>query len=183
MQEQVVQQPLKEVLIRKRMRIMVAIDESDGSFHSLKWALNHLVDEIAPTNVPSQEESSLITLVHVHHPFQHYVFPAGPGGAVRKAQAENDAVLLSRALQMCKDKMIKAESHILEGDPKDKICQATEQMQVDLLVLGSRGLGKIKRAFLGSVSDYCAHHAKCPVLIVKPPLEITKETSSKSKER
>ncbi|KAJ6749885.1 hypothetical protein OIU85_000510 [Salix viminalis] len=79
--------------------------------------------------------------------------------------------------------MIKAESLILEGDPKDKICQATEQMQVDLLVLGSRGLGKIKRAFLGSVSDYCAHHAKCPVLIVKPPLEITKETSSKSKER
>ncbi|KAG5252958.1 hypothetical protein OIU76_021202 [Salix suchowensis] len=177
------------------MRIMVAIDESDGSFHSLKWALNHLVDEIAPTNVPSQEESSLITLVHVHQPFQHYVFPAGPAGAaafyappsieesVRKAQAENDAALLSRALQMCKDKMIKAESLVLEGDPKDKICQATEQMQVDLLVLGSRGLGKIKRAFLGSVSDYCAHHAKCPVLIVKPPLEITKETSSKSKER
>jgi nucleotide-binding universal stress UspA family protein len=40
---------------------------------------------------------------------------------------------------------IKAESLILEGEPKDKICQATEQMQVDLLVLGSRGLGKIKR--------------------------------------
>ncbi|XP_061954198.1 universal stress protein A-like protein isoform X1 [Populus nigra] len=194
MQEQLVQQPLKEVQIRKRMRIMVAIDESDGSFYALKWALDHLVDGITPTNVPSQEESSLITLVHVQQPFQHYVIPAGPGGAaafyatpsivesVRKAQTENDAALLSRALQMCKDKMIKAESLILEGEPKDKICQATEQMQVDLLVLGSRGLGKIKRAFLGSVSDYCAHHAKCPVLIVKPPKEITKETSSKSKE-
>ena len=81
MQEQLVQRPLKEVLIRKRMRIMVAIDESDGSFYSLKWALNHLVDDIAPTNVPSQEESGLITLVHVQQPFQHYVFPAGPDGA------------------------------------------------------------------------------------------------------
>lgn len=74
MQEQLVQQPLKEVQIRKRMRIMVAIDESDGSFYALKWALDHLVDGITPTNVPSQEESSLITLVHVqalpapHHP-------------------------------------------------------------------------------------------------------------------
>lgn len=31
----------------------------------------------------------------------------------------------------------------------------------------------IYRAFLGSVSDYCAHHAKCPVLIVKPPKEFS----------
>eukprot|EP00258_Populus_trichocarpa_P042306 XP_024458325.1 universal stress protein A-like protein [Populus trichocarpa] len=76
---------------------------------------------------------------------------------------------------MCKDKMIKAETLILEGDPKDKICRATEQMQADVLVVGSRGLGKIKRALLGSISDYCAHHAKCPILIVKPPKEITKE--------
>nr|GMD44331.1 Adenine nucleotide alpha hydrolases-like superfamily protein [Ipomoea batatas] len=42
-------------------------------------------------------------------------------------------------------------------------------MAVDLVVVGSRGLGQIKRAVLGSVSDYCAHHARCPVLIVKPP--------------
>jgi nucleotide-binding universal stress UspA family protein len=40
---------------------------------------------------------------------------------------------------------IKAETLILEGDPKDKICRAIEQMQADVLVVGSRGLGKIKR--------------------------------------
>lgn len=39
----------------------------------------------------------------------------------------------------------KAETLILDGDPKDMICQAAEQMHVDLLVVGSRGLGKIKR--------------------------------------
>lgn len=32
-------------------------------------------------------------------------------------------------------------------------------------------LAIIDRAFVGSVSDYCVHHAKCPVLIVKPPKE------------
>ncbi|CAK7342173.1 unnamed protein product [Dovyalis caffra] len=188
-QEQKLQQaPLKEVEIRKRLRILVAMDESDGSFYALNWALDHLVDGIVPTNEPSQEESGMVTLVHVQQPFQYHMYPAGPGGAaafyatssivesVRKSQAENATALLSRAKQMCKDKMIKAETLVLEGDPKDKICQATEQMQVDLLVVGSRGLGKIKRAFLGSVSDYCAHHAKCPILIVKPPNEITKET-------
>lgn len=34
---------------------------------------------------------------------------------------------------------------ILEGDPKEMICQAVEQNHVDLLVVGSRGLGMIKR--------------------------------------
>ncbi|KAJ6864617.1 hypothetical protein NC651_035238 [Populus alba x Populus x berolinensis] len=145
MQEQLVQQPLKEVQIRKRMRIMVAIDESDGSFYALKWALDHLVDGITPPNVPSQEESSLITLVDCFQITAAFYATPSIVESVRKAQAENDAALQSRALQMCKDKMIKAESLVLEGEPKDKICQATEQMQVDLLVLGSRGLGKIKR--------------------------------------
>ncbi|CAL9115098.1 unnamed protein product [Musa textilis] len=64
---------------------------------------------------------------------------------------------------------VEAEAVIVTGDPKETICQAAEQMQTDLLVVGSRGLSKIRRAILGSVSDYCAHHANCPVLIVKPP--------------
>ncbi|XP_059278157.1 universal stress protein A-like protein [Lycium ferocissimum] len=75
---------------------------------------------------------------------------------------------------MCKAKMINAESLILEGDPKNMLCEATEKMNIDLLAVASRGLGQIKRAFLGSVSDYCARHAKCPVLIVKPTKESPK---------
>ncbi|KAF2585389.1 hypothetical protein F2Q70_00037474 [Brassica cretica] len=74
---------------------------------------------------------------------------------------------------LCHVIQIRTETLVLEGEAKDMICQAVEQMHVDLLVVGSRGLGKIKRAFIGSVSDYCAHHANCPILIVKPPKEIT----------
>jgi hypothetical protein len=33
--------------------------------------------------------------------------------------------------------------------------------------MGSRGLGALKRTFLGSVSDYCVHHCECPVAIVR----------------
>jgi len=40
---------------------------------------------------------------------------------------------------------VKAESVILNGDPREMICQAIEKMQVDLLIMGSRGLGKLKR--------------------------------------
>ncbi|KAK3026331.1 hypothetical protein RJ639_041380, partial [Escallonia herrerae] len=76
---------------------------------------------------------------------------------------------------------VKAETLIFEGDPKDMICDAANEMHVDVLVVGSRGHGMIKRvllkeiagcrALLGSVSDYCAHYVKCPILIVKPPKE------------
>ncbi|EPS58073.1 hypothetical protein M569_16744, partial [Genlisea aurea] len=90
--------------------------------------------------------------------------------SVKKGQEEFASRILARALNMCKGKMVNAESIIVEGDPKDKICEAAEQLNVELVILGSRGLGAIKRwALLGSVSDYCAHHLHCPVLIVKPP--------------
>ncbi|KDP21924.1 hypothetical protein JCGZ_03062 [Jatropha curcas] len=164
---------------RQKKKVMVALDESDTSFYALKWTLDNLIIKGV------SQDSDMVTLVHVQHSFQTSIVPLGPAGAalytpssiadsVKKAQQENSAAIVSRALKMCDEKMVKAESLILEGDAKDMICKATEQMQVDLVVVGSRGLGKIKRALLGSVSYYCAHHAKCPILIVKPPKEIDK---------
>lgn len=47
------------------------------------------------------------------------------------------------------------------------ILKVAEEEQADLLVLGSRGLGAVKRFFIGSVSDRVVHHAHCDVLVVK----------------
>ncbi|KAK2979957.1 hypothetical protein RJ640_017972 [Escallonia rubra] len=55
------------------------------------------------------------------------------------------------------------------GDPKEIVCQTVEKLDIQLLVLGSHGRGALKRAFLGSVSNYCVHNAKCPVLVVRKP--------------
>ncbi|CAK9169210.1 unnamed protein product [Ilex paraguariensis] len=177
-QQQVLMPPVKKTI----MKVLVAIDESDASFYALKWTLDRLFLRSAvatPTPEPSNlEDSDVLTVVHVIQPFQHYILPAIPPVPVyvdmeasRKVQEENVASILSRALRMCKEKMIKAETLILQGDPKEMICQAVEDMNADLLVVGNRGRSKIKRVLLGSVSDYCAHHAKYPVLIVKPGKE------------
>ncbi|XP_048137733.1 universal stress protein A-like protein isoform X2 [Rhodamnia argentea] len=153
----VMQEPVHSAERKPKTKVMVAVDESEGSFYALRWTLDHQVGRSSPAPAADDdEEVEMITLVHVQQPFHHYAVPAGPAGtamyatsaaaeSVRKAQEENTAIIMSRALHMCKESMVKAETLILIGDPKDMICQATEQMHVDLLVVGSRRLGKIKR--------------------------------------
>ena len=53
------------------------------------------------------------------------------------------------------------------GHPVDSILHVAETEKVDLIVIGSRGLGGFKEFLLGSVSSGVLHHASCPVLIVR----------------
>ncbi|HLV81130.1 MAG TPA: universal stress protein [Chthonomonadaceae bacterium] len=53
------------------------------------------------------------------------------------------------------------------GHPAEKIVQIAAEEDFDLIVLGRRGLGGFQAMLLGSVSDRVAHHAPCPVLVVR----------------
>ena len=53
------------------------------------------------------------------------------------------------------------------GDPADEILRNAERRQVDLIVMGSRGLGKFSRVILGSVSTRVLSNAKCTCITVK----------------
>lgn len=55
------------------------------------------------------------------------------------------------------------------GSPGEAVCKVAKERGVDHVVMGSRGLGTINRALVGSVSDYCLHHAHVPVSVVPPP--------------
>ena len=61
------------------------------------------------------------------------------------------------------------EAHLRLGDRRDQaIIHLAEEMGAGLIVMGSRGLGGVRRALIGSVSDSVVRHAHCPVLIVRP---------------
>lgn len=60
-----------------------------------------------------------------------------------------------------------AEAVVEHGSPGPAICEAARKLGVDVVVVGSRGRGAIKRALLGSVSTHVVHHAPCPVLVVR----------------
>jgi hypothetical protein len=51
------------------------------------------------------------------------------------------------------------------GKPGEVITRVAHQEKSSLIVIGSRGLSKLKRTIQGSVSDYVLHHAHCPVIV------------------
>ena len=59
------------------------------------------------------------------------------------------------------------QAHLRVGRPDEEIVALAEEIGAGLIVVGSRGLGGIRRALIGSVSDSIVRHAHCPVLVVR----------------
>ena len=64
-----------------------------------------------------------------------------------------------------------AGTHLRMGQVDLEIVALAEEIQADLIVMGSRGLGGVRRALMGSVSDSVMRHAHCPVLVVRQEKE------------
>ncbi|XP_058193998.1 universal stress protein A-like protein [Rhododendron vialii] len=153
---------------KKKKKLMVAIDESECSHYALEWALQNLVDTIANSDL------CIFTVQPIANYSYLYAssFGAAPADLVRSFQENQQKfslALLEKAKGICSKYGIVAETVTEVGNPKEAICEAVEKLNIQLLVLGSHSRGALKRALLGSVSNYCAHNAKCPVLVVKRP--------------
>jgi nucleotide-binding universal stress UspA family protein len=59
------------------------------------------------------------------------------------------------------------EAHLRLGRADEEIVDLAQSLDVGLIVMGSRGRGRIRRALMGSVSDSVVRHAPCPVTIVR----------------
>ena len=61
---------------------------------------------------------------------------------------------------------IKTEKEVLFGEPYHMILETAEKEKFDLIVMGNRGFSKIKRFFVGSVTQRVISEAPCPVLVI-----------------
>ena len=142
-------------------QILLAIDGSDES----KLAAQ------AATEL-SRETGSEVHVVYVlptpaqligHHLYSDEIRESLIGGAERDAET----FLKEQAEKVSSDGGKVAETHFRSGDPDKEILRTAEALGVGLIVMGSRGLGAVSRALLGSVSDSVVRHAHCPVFVVR----------------
>src|SRR5829696_3604242 len=64
-----------------------------------------------------------------------------------------------------------AGTHLRMAAVPLEIVALAEELGADMIVMGSRGLGGLRRVLMGSVSDSVVRHAHCPVLVVRPEKE------------
>jgi nucleotide-binding universal stress UspA family protein len=98
-----------------------------------------------------------------HHLYSDEIRETLIGGAEREAER----FLKEQAERIESDGGKVSETHLRSGDPDKEILRTAESLGVGLIVVGSRGLGAISRALLGSVSDSVVRHAHCPVFVVR----------------
>ena len=75
---------------------------------------------------------------------------------------------LATAIPFAEERRVPYETELLEGSPVEAVLELARSRNVDLIVVGSRGLGAVKGSLLGSVSSAIVHHADRPVLVARP---------------
>ena len=139
-------------------RIVVGVDGSEGAVEALRFA----IDEARIRGAELRAVSAW------HVPPAVY----GTGWAPASTDLDEFRKLAEASLRESVEEAGATEAGIevtpvvREGHPVDLLLEESEGAA--LLVLGTRGLGGFKGLLLGSVSQQCAHHAACPVVIVPP---------------
>eukprot|EP00794_Sanderia_malayensis_P003767 gene3767-4289_t len=149
----------------------VCVDDTEHSQRAFEWYMNCC-----------HKKGNKLALIHIHVPPPLPAVPMYPAGAAiiseewqRSLQQSVDA---SRHLiQALKKKCLKHKVPYIifaetdQGSPGAAITRIANDNNLVMLTLGTRAFGGLKRAFLGSVSDYVVHHAQCPVTVIPPPME------------
>jgi nucleotide-binding universal stress UspA family protein len=147
-------------------RIVVGVDGSPDSLRALDWAAKE-----------ARIRTAALEVVHV--------------GTFRRAAMElfspnlrqQEESLLDAAVERAKqlEPGIEVRGRLCEPPVTEALIEASDG--AEMLVVGSRGLTGLRELAIGSTSSGCAHHARCPVLIVRPmdtdehPIDRSAETT------
>lgn len=157
----------------ERKLVLVCVDASEHSLRAFQWFHKYfynsshvigLVNVFAAPNAPTF--ASGYPLEVYDGEYQRWI-----DDAVRKSRVVTD-----KFLELCKDRQVEARCFNVEksdGGVGPTICKLAKERNASCVVMGQRGLGAIKRAVLGSVSDHVLHHAHITVLVVPPKKQLT----------
>ena len=90
---------------------------------------------------------------------------------IEKSARENAAKIVEAASEALRsslgDRKVDLSTDVLFGSPDSRIVETAEEMNADLIIIGSHGYKQWERLLLGSVSDSVVHHAHCSVMVVR----------------
>lgn len=158
----------EDYLTNVKRKVLLSVDANESSNRALQWYIHNF-----------HKDDDGLLLVHVVEPVNtgiNYGLATKPALLTedfnRHVQelVEEGRELGKRYLHKCKDAGIRARFLLHIGaKPGEHICRLAKEQAIDLIVMGSRGIGRIRRTLLGSVSDFVLHHAGIPVVVVPPP--------------
>ena len=133
--------------------IVVGVDGSEQSLAALDWAV---------TEARLRHGEIRLVTAWYYPPVASAV-----GYGVIDDTFRNDADQeLAKALKAVADQGVAVTGQVVENSPATALLDAAKD--ADLLIVGSRGHGGFAGLLLGSVSSQVIHHARCPVLVVRP---------------
>ena len=146
------------------MKILLAVDGSTCS--------DVAVEEVARRPWPAGSEVRIVSVVEPPMSFTPEVWAVPPGYFEEAALAAHARarVVLDKAAATLEGRAgaaLKVTTVRLEGSAKQAILDEAGRQDVDLIVVGSRGINALERFLLGSVSQALTLHAKCSVEIVR----------------
>jgi nucleotide-binding universal stress UspA family protein len=144
--------------------IVVGVDGSEGSERALQFAL-----------AEARARGSNVKAVSAWHiPAIAYQTGWVPAPIDLEAYPKLAQSTLDKSLENASSAAsgVQVTTVVSKGQPADVLCEVAKD--ADLLVVGSRGVGGFRGLLLGSVSQQCAHHAPCPIVIVPSGAAIEK---------
>jgi nucleotide-binding universal stress UspA family protein len=147
-------------------RILVAVDGSEGSAQASEVAVDL-----------AEKFKAQLFVLNVFRGYPEYMtlFPSAPSPSGEAIQAYESYArkaaleVVGRTLSMAEKRGVKAKPQTSEtvGSVVQAITDYAATEKIDLIVMGTRGMGGFKKMLLGSVSNGVVTHAQCAVLVVR----------------
>ncbi|MBA0681633.1 hypothetical protein Goari_023421 [Gossypium aridum] len=144
-------------------RIGVAIDFSSSSKSALKWAMENAIrkeDHLILITIQPEgnyEKGEMQLWEGIGSPFVPLIEFSDPA-TMKKYGVKPDPEVVE---------IVEVLMKVYWGDPREKLCEAIDSIPLSCIIVGNRGLGKLKRAIMGSVSNHVVNSGSCAVTVVK----------------
>ncbi len=145
------------------MKILLPVDGTELSLHETRFALRLVQEGLRASFV----------LANVQEPASFYeIVTAQDPQLIENAALEAGEDLMAPSAHLLKEAGVEFETAVISGDPAQAMLELIEIHACDMVIIGSRALGVIRRALEGgSTSQRLVQDSPVPVLLVKPPTE------------